>query len=167
VTLTMTASDFLPVGETVFLSLEEEGAHTATFAPIVIFNMGDVNMDGAVDTVDAFLVQKHYVGLGELSEVALAYADTRVDGTVDTLDAFCIQKKFVGMDVALGDRHEVAFVTDTEEKNFTVRDGEDLTVIPEAPADYAWSESENEYVAPDFEAIVTDKKYYLVKEDEA
>ncbi|MBE6567365.1 MAG: hypothetical protein E7657_01760, partial [Ruminococcaceae bacterium] len=109
VTLTMTASDFLPVGETVFLSLEEEGAHTATFAPIVIFNMGDVNMDGAVDTVDAFLVQKHYVGLGELSEVALAYADTRVDGTVDTLDAFCIQKKFVGMDVALGDRHEVAF----------------------------------------------------------
>lgn len=167
VTLTMTASDFLPVGETAFLSLEEAGAHTATFAPIVIFNMGDVNMDGTVNTVDALYVQQHAVGLRVLSAVQLAYAEAMVDGTVNTVDALRIQQKAVGMaGVNLGERYTVSFATEPEKEIvFTVEKGNAFTQVPEAPEGYAWSESETEYIAPDFEAITQDKKYYLVKEE--
>jgi len=163
--LTMKASDFLACGETAFVALAQDSVHTAAFAPIVIYEMGDVSMDGSVDTVDALLIQQHVVGIKTLSAVQLAYAETFVDGATDTVDALRVQQYVVGMDVTLGDRHTVTFVEETEEKSYTVESGEALTQIPEAPEGYLWSESETEYLAPAFEAITTDKKYYLVKEE--
>ncbi len=164
-TFTLRVSEFLTGGEHSFLSLEESETASAAFAPLVIYKMGDVNLDGEVDTIDALLIQQHVVGIRTLSPVALAYADTFVDGATDTVDALRVQQCVVGMDVTLGNRVSVSFVYENEEeKSFTVEHGDDLTAVPEAPEGYAWSEDKTAYAAPSFTKVVTDRKYYLVKE---
>ncbi len=163
-TFTLKASAFLTSGEHSFLSLEASETANAALAPLVIYKMGDVNLDGEVDTIDALLIQQYVVGLRTLSPVALAYAETYVDGATDTVDALRVQQFVVGMDVVLGNRVNVTFVYENEEKSFTVEHGEDLVSIPEAPEGYAWSESETAYSEPTFTAITTDRKYYLIEE---
>jgi hypothetical protein len=110
------------------------------------------------------LIKQHVVSLVTLSEVQLAYADTKADGKVNSIDAMTIQQKVVGMDVTLGNRVEVVFVTETEETVYTVEIGNDFTDVPETPDGYVWSADVASYEPPVFTAITNDKVYYLVKE---
>lgn len=51
-------------------------------------DIGDVNMDGSVDTLDALLVLRHVMQVGELEHPELADMDG--DGSITTVDALAI-----------------------------------------------------------------------------
>lgn len=59
---------------------------------------GDVNGDGVITVVDATDVQKHIVGLEELTADSQLIADVDGDGVVTVMDATSIQKYIVGLD---------------------------------------------------------------------
>ena len=59
--------------------------------------VGDVNMDGRVDSADAMLILRYTMGLAELDEDALAAADVNGDGTVDASDALLILRFGMGL----------------------------------------------------------------------
>lgn len=58
--------------------------------------MGDVNDDGELDTLDALLVYRAYIGLAELTEDQQLVADINEDGEWDTLDALLIYRVYKG-----------------------------------------------------------------------
>ena len=58
--------------------------------------LGDVNLNGEVDILDATLIQRYLVALDELSERQQAIADTNRSGEVDILDATRIQRYLAG-----------------------------------------------------------------------
>ena len=163
--LTLKTSDFLASGEHAFLSLAEDETATATFAPIVIHEIGDVDGNGAINVLDALLLKQHLVEIVTLDSVQLAYADADPDGEINVLDAMYIEQFIVEIRDTLGDRAEVVFVTETEETTYTVVVGEELTTVPEAPEGFLWSAEAETYVPPVFTFIVNGKNYYyLVKE---
>lgn len=59
--------------------------------------LGDVNLDGSVDNLDAAQVLKHDAGISKLSDGGYALADVNGDGSVDTLDAAQILKLDAGI----------------------------------------------------------------------
>ena len=162
-TLTFKTSDLLAVGAHTFLFCVAEAE--TSFAPIVIYEIGDVNTDGAINAMDALLVKQHLVEMITLDASQLVYADTCADGVINALDAMYIEQYVVEMRDVLGDFVKVTFVNEDGEEQCTVKAGAPLTTVPAAPQGYAWSETEHVYTAPDFVAILTEKKYYLVKEE--
>lgn len=52
--------------------------------------MGDVNNDGAIDSVDALIILRYAMDLIDLNDEDLLFADYNMDGTVDTVDALCV-----------------------------------------------------------------------------
>lgn len=58
--------------------------------------IGDVNMDGTIDTQDANLVVSYYYGSEELTEQQLKLADVDGNGTIDTQDANLIVSYYYG-----------------------------------------------------------------------
>ena len=64
--------------------------------------VGDTNLDGWIDIIDATTIQKHLAGLIALEGKALASADTDGSGTVDINDVTHLQKYLAKYDVALG-----------------------------------------------------------------
>lgn len=69
-------------------------AVTASY-PVVIY--GDVNGDGRVAPVDALRIQKHIIGLTNLSGMQLLAADTNRDGRVQPVDALRVLKYCIEM----------------------------------------------------------------------
>ena len=69
-------------------------AVTASY-PVVIY--GDVNGDGSVAPVDALRIQKHIIGLTNLSGMQLLAADTNRDGRVQPVDALRVLKYCIEM----------------------------------------------------------------------
>lgn len=64
--------------------------------------LGDVNEDGVVSILDAIIIQKHLVGLTNLTDSQKSVADANGDGVVSILDATLIQKYLVGIITTLG-----------------------------------------------------------------
>lgn len=64
--------------------------------PVVIPELGDVNGDGEVDTVDASTIISYYYGKVEFSETQVYLADVNGDGEVDTVDASTIISYYYG-----------------------------------------------------------------------
>lgn len=60
--------------------------------------LGDVNGDGAVDTMDAAAILRYSAGTSDLTDEQLAAADVNGDGLVDTMDAVAILKGEVSND---------------------------------------------------------------------
>lgn len=58
--------------------------------------IGDANSDGAVDVLDASLVQKYSADKAQLTPEQVYAADVNNDGIADTLDALMIQKLAAG-----------------------------------------------------------------------
>lgn len=65
--------------------------------PPVEGNIGDVTLDGTVDTSDAQYIFNHFMGIMELSDEAYALADITGDGAVDTSDAQAAFNIFMGI----------------------------------------------------------------------
>ncbi|MEE1318856.1 MAG: C1 family peptidase [Ruminococcus sp.] len=59
--------------------------------------LGDANLDGQVNIVDATLIQKHSIGLIELTDVTLLNADYDQNGVINVTDATAIQKAIAGI----------------------------------------------------------------------
>jgi hypothetical protein len=57
--------------------------------------LGDVNLNGSIDIVDALLVAQCYVGIIECPYVEIG--DTNCDGNVDIIDALLIAQFYVGL----------------------------------------------------------------------
>ena len=60
-----------------------------------IFEIGDVNMDGVVDTSDAVLILRHSLGY-EDEDFNILYADLNGDGSVDSSDAGLALRRALG-----------------------------------------------------------------------
>ena len=65
------------------------------FNGISAYDVGDVNMDGGINILDATLVQKYVVGIAELSAEQKHLADYNNDGDITVIDATEIQKFIV------------------------------------------------------------------------
>ena len=59
---------------------------------------GDANMDGVVDIADAVAINRHIVGLTELTGSALKAADINEDMIVDIADVVKINRYVVGLE---------------------------------------------------------------------
>ena len=63
-------------------------------APQFTAMLGDINEDGAVDTLDLLALQAHLSG--KMKDIFVEAADVNVDGTVDTLDLLALQAYLSG-----------------------------------------------------------------------
>ncbi len=70
-------------------------ANNIPFNGISAYDVGDVNMDGGINILDATLVQKYVVGIAELSAEQKHLADYNNDGDITVIDATEIQKFIV------------------------------------------------------------------------
>ena len=148
------------------------------FSELVIYQIGDVNLDGNINSRDVALIKQYVVKMVALSDAqkiyANAYYDVDANGNalVNSRDASILQQYVVRMEVELGNRHEVEFVkhatdSSTEESiEYSVAEGDDIIRVPEADSGYVWSESETAYITPVYTSISENKKYYLVKSKE-
>lgn len=59
---------------------------------------GDVNADGTVDIIDVLTVNQALLGINELSETALEFADVDGNGEMNDTDAMMILKSLVGLE---------------------------------------------------------------------
>ncbi len=97
-TLTFLTSNYAPVGQTDFLAASCVDKLTANFGTLRLYQPGDVNMDGRVNTIDAAMVQRYSVQKLSLTDVQKVYAnvtgDYDADGfdLVNTVDAAMIQR---------------------------------------------------------------------------
>lgn len=74
---------------------EYANANNIPFEGISAYDVGDVNMDGGINILDATLVQKYVVGIVELSAEQKHLADYNKDGDITVFDATEIQKFIV------------------------------------------------------------------------
>jgi len=68
----------------------------ATYVNGALPTLGDVNLDGSVDTIDVRLVLQAVVDKIKLTDDQSVFADVNRDGSVDTIDARLILQKIVG-----------------------------------------------------------------------
>ncbi|MBQ9949404.1 MAG: S8 family serine peptidase [Clostridia bacterium] len=61
------------------------------------FDIGDVNMDGVINTADAVIILKNVAGLVILDDNQMSLADPMTDGFVNTADAVIILKYAAGL----------------------------------------------------------------------
>ncbi len=168
VDLVFVTTDYAPVGDSAFIEVECEDNITSNFGALTIYEMGDVNMDGRVNTVDAAMVQRYAVKKLELSDVQKAYGnvngDYNTDGSakLNTVDAAMIQRYAVKKLDKLGNRINVTFVSGDQSSCVSIVIGEDITEYFKPADGYAWSLSEQELIDVDFTALTVDTTVYLV-----
>ena len=71
-------------------------APAASFTYEAGYMLGDVNGDGSVDTSDALLALRIYVGTYSATDVQRNAADVSKDGVIDTTDALLMLRFYVG-----------------------------------------------------------------------
>lgn len=71
-------------------------APAASFTYEAGYTLGDVNGDGSVDTSDALLALRIYVGTYSATDVQRKAADVSKDGVIDTTDALLMLRFYVG-----------------------------------------------------------------------
>lgn len=153
---------------------------TSSFTDMTIYQYGDADLNGKIQSRDVSRVMQYTVKMKDLSDLEKIYAnafmDYEEDGTtpkVNSRDAGIIQQKVVKMDVALGNRVNVTFYGPDgniyTQKSIKVNSG--WRNIPEVPDiqgynDPKWSLKPDEYVAVDFSKITTDTDvYYYATKD--
>ncbi len=70
--------------------VEEKTFNVGTSA--VIYELGDVNLDGVLNINDATLIQKYAVGLEQFTAQQISVGDVDGNGVVNVMDATCVQK---------------------------------------------------------------------------
>ena len=103
-TLTFKTDDDLTAGTYNFLFADASEDVTGDFAQMVIYQLGDVNMDGVINSRDALMMKQAVVMMIELTDVQKAYADVYVDGNgdINSRDVMLLQQFIVHLDVVLG-----------------------------------------------------------------
>ena len=144
------------------------------FAPLVIYEMGDVDLSRSVDIGDATYIRRHLAEFegSILSDFKLTLADTFFDGTVDIADAVTLQRHLARLEVLYGNRVNITFYDRNGEKyaaKSVIYDGT-LTTVPKVPTEdgYSggvWSQSATEYIAPVYSNLQDDISLYAYYSD--
>jgi hypothetical protein len=166
--LIFVTSTYAPVGESEFINVFGEDLFDPKLGTITIFQMGDVNMDGRVNTVDAAMIQRYAVKKLDLNEVQKVYGnvngDTNQDGTLklNTVDAAMIQRFAVKKIDNLGNRVTVTFFDGEAEERISLVVGSTLSDLFTPGDGYAWSLEEKSLVPVNFSTLTEDTIVYLV-----
>ena len=168
VDLTFTTSNNAPFGNSHFIDVVCEDNITSKLGELTIYQMGDVNMDGKVNTVDAAMIQRYAVKKLELDDIQKVYAnvngDLNTDGSskVNTIDAAMVQRYAVKKINELGNRITINFVDSEEIVSLTLVKGNELNY---EPADgYEWSLAADQFVSVDFTTLTSDATVYMIKQ---
>ena len=188
--LTFTVDDNIGVGTYDCLSVDHSATYIAhrlnnsgtldvvdfecEFAPLVIYEMGDVDLSRSVDIGDATYIRRHLAEFegSILSGFRLTLADTFFDGTVDIADAVTLQRHLARLEVLYGNRVNVTFYNHNGDKyaaKSVIYDGT-LTTIPSVPVEEGysggmWSQSATEYIAPVYSNLQSDISLYVFYSD--
>lgn len=100
VDISATTSPEIQAGHYDYVSLIDE-TNTALFGQLRIYEPGDVNMDGKINSRDAVLIQQYAVKMIQLSDIQLIYANVSGDDKVNSRDAVLIQQYAVKIPVNL------------------------------------------------------------------
>ena len=167
--LTFIVSEYAPEGESTFLMVSSEDTITPGFTTLRIYQVGDVNMDGRVNTVDAAMIQRYAVKKIDLTETQKVYGnvngDLNQDGTakLNTVDAAMIQRFAVKKLDTLGDRITITFVDNEEETCISLVIGRDVNDYFAPGEGYAWSLEKKTLVEVDFSTLTANTVGYLVQ----
>ena len=139
------------------------------FAKLVIYEIGDVDLNGTLNIADATYIRRHLAEIeGAILEgFKLSLADTYYDGEINIADAVSLQRYLARLNVVYGDRVNITFVDFNGEvyaKKSVVFDGT-LINIPAVPqvegySGGVWSQSATEYVAPIYNNLQSDITLY-------
>ena len=143
------------------------------FADLVIYEMGDVDLNETLNIADATYIRRHLAEIegAVLEGFKFSLADTYYDGLVNIADAVGLQRHLAHLNVIYGDRVNVTFVDlngETYAKKSVVYDGS-LLNIPAVPtvdgySGGVWSLNATEYVAPTYDNLQNDIILYAFYE---
>lgn len=128
--------------------------------------LGDVDLDGSVEIIDATVLQRWLADIGELSDDALLAADVDGDGDPTILDVTYIQRWLAGMTVPYAIEQPISVVTPTEAETTAPTEAE--TTAPTEAATEAeltgdeWKENTGAIVLSDDGITVTGDGAYVV-----
>ncbi|MDR1135731.1 MAG: InlB B-repeat-containing protein [Clostridiales Family XIII bacterium] len=137
------------------------------FQPLKLYQMGDVNLDGDVDSKDVTDLRQHLAWIGELQPYQLRLADAFYDGDISISDAAYIQQYTVNHDIILGNRVNITFYDQDKRKLFvkSVTYGDSLVNVPAPPVigDHSsgrWSYSPDRDEAANFDNLEAHTSVY-------
>ena len=185
VDLTFRVDDYLSAGVYDCLTVDKTAAYVAhrlvnglleevdfncEFAPLSIYEVGDVDLNHKVDIGDATYIRRHLAKLHTLTDFQLLFANTQNDGVLDIADAVALQRKLAKHDVEnYGERTNVLFCNTDGEilTRKSVIMGEDLIRLPDVPmisgyTNGRWSLSKTEYIAPDYTNLTSELTVYAI-----
>ena len=101
------------------LAFAEEGETEGTEEPTIL--LGDMNLNGKVETTDARLILRLSAGLMEITEEHQLYGDVNADGVISVEDAVLALKKAIEVEnsgVVIPDKNGDNFLTDDPNNEF-------------------------------------------------
>lgn len=101
------------------IAYAEEGETEETEEPTIL--LGDMNLNGKVETTDARLILRLSAGLEEITEDYLVYGDMNQDGVISVEDAVLALKKAIdttNSGVVIPDKNGDNFLTDDPNNEF-------------------------------------------------
>ena len=101
------------------IAFAEEGETEGTEEPTII--LGDMNLNGKVETTDARLILRLASGLAEITEDFLVYGDMNADGVISVEDAVLALQKAIEIEnsgVVIPDKNGDNFLTDDPNNEF-------------------------------------------------
>ena len=155
-------------GELYALPMETE------FAPLNIYNFGDVDLSHTVSIADVTYLRQHLAEIRMLSDYQLGRADAYYDTEVSIADAVRIQQYLADKSMLLGNRVNVTFM-DKDGSPYRVKSvvqGSGLASIPALPT-YSgyyggvWSVEPDEVVGSDFQNLMEGLKVYAIYKKDA
>ena len=97
----------------------EEGETEGTEEPTIL--LGDINLNGKVETTDARLILRLASGLSETTEEQLVYGDMNSDGVISVEDAILALKKAIDIEssgVVIPDKNGENYLADDPNNEF-------------------------------------------------
>ncbi len=95
------------------IAFAEDGENEVTQEPTIL--LGDVDLNGKVETTDARLILRFASGLSEITEEFLVYGDMNADGVISVEDAVLALRKAIEIEssgVVIPDKNGDNFLTD-------------------------------------------------------
>lgn len=144
------------------------------FAPLEIFDAGDINLSHSVSIADVTILRQALAEMRTLTDYQRDRADAYYDGTVSIADAVRIQQYLADHAVRLGNRVNVTF-TDKDGAVSCVKSvvyGESLATVPKLP-EYkgyyggVWSSDQKHAEGVDFQNLKSAMTVYAVYSKDA
>jgi len=155
-------------GELYALPIETE------FAPLNIYNFGDVDLSHTVSIADVTYLRQHLAEIRTLSDYQLGRSDTYYDTNISIADAVRIQQYLANKSMLLGNRVNVTFM-DKDGAPYRVKSvvqGSGLASIPALPTytgyyGGVWSIDPDEVVGSDFQNLTQGLNVYAIYKKDA